>query len=181
MLVSLAAVYLLARRFSRRPDAEAPQIAFGLRPAEPSVVLRAGLLGAGLAAALAALSMLVPSPDPDHAGLINRALSGGAMARISFALTAVLVAPLVEEYVFRGVLLGMLIPRLGRIAAAVLSGAVFWILHAGEWQHYWPAALGIASMTALVTSLRMRTGSIVPGIAGHMLYNGALTVLSVLS
>jgi membrane protease YdiL (CAAX protease family) len=180
MVASATAVYLLGRRFSRRAGAAPPDVAFGLRPAPRQVVVRAALLGAGLAIALGALSAIVPPPDPGNMGLINRALSGGAMARIAFAITAVLVAPLVEEYVFRGVLLGMLMTRLGPASAAVLSGTVFWLLHAGEWRHYWPAAVGIATMTALVTTVRMRTGSIVAGIGAHMSYNAALTALSFL-
>ena len=67
---------------------------------------------------------------------------------------------------------------MGGSALRVLSGVAFWMLHATEWIHYWPAAVGVGAMTVLVTVLRMRTGSIVPSIGAHMFYNAALTCVA---
>ena len=178
MIVSALAVFLLTRRFSRR--AGPARLAFALQPAGRRSLLLAAGAGALLAALLSILSVIAPAPEVDDRGLLAQALSGGPLGRIAFGLTAVLLAPPVEEYVFRGVLLGTLLPAIGPIAGGALSGTVFWMLHVAEWSHYWPAALGIGAMTALVTVLRLRTGSIMPGIGAHMVYNATLAVMALL-
>ena len=180
MIVSALAVFLLTRRFSRREGAGPARRAFALQPADRRSQLLAAGAGALVAALLSILSVIAPAPDVNDRGLLAQALSGGPLGRIAFGLTAVLLAPPVEEYVFRGVLLGTLLPNIGPIAGGALSGTVFWMLHVAEWSHYWPAALGIGAMTALVTVLRLRTGSIMPGIGAHMVYNATLAFMALL-
>ena len=70
---------------------------------------------------------------------------------------------------------------MGEVAAGVLSGLAFWLLHVTEWIHYWPAAVGVGAMTVLVTLLRLRTRSILPSIFAHLFYNGALTLVALFS
>lgn len=180
MIASALSVLLLARRFSSRAGAQPARLAFGLRGVSRRWLLLAAGAGALLATLLGIVSMVVPAPDPHEQSLLAQALASGPLGRIVFALTAVLIAPPVEEYVFRGVLLGTLLPAIGPSGAAALSGIAFWMLHATEWIHYWPAALGVGAMTLLVTALRMRTGSIVPSIGAHMFYNAALTCMALL-
>lgn len=180
MVVSALAVFLLARRFSRRAGAEPPRVAFALQPADRRSLLVAAGAGALLATLLGIISVFAPAPALQDQGLLSRALASGPLGRMMFALTAVLLAPPVEEYVFRGVLLGTLLPATGISGAVVLSGIAFWLLHAAEWSHYWPAALGIGSMTVLVTLLRVRSGSILPSIGAHMAYNTTLTAMALL-
>ncbi len=177
MLASALAVFLLTERFSRRTGAAPARLAFALQPADRRSVLLAAGAGALLATLLGILSAFAPAPDVET-GLLAQALSSGPLGRIAFGLTAVLLAPPVEEYVFRGVLLGTLLPIVGPFGGAALSGTAFWLLHAAEWSHYWPAAFGIASMTVLVSVLRLRTRSIVPSIGAHMFYNATLTVMA---
>lgn len=180
MLASALAVFLLTRRFSRRAGAPPARLAFALELADRRTLLLAAGAGVLLATLLGVLSIFAAAPDLENQGLLAQALSSGPVGRIAFGLTAVLLAPPIEEYVFRGVLLGTLLPTTGPFAGAALSGTAFWMLHAAEWSHYWPAALGIASMTVLVTVLRLRTRSIMPGIGAHMFYNGTLTFLALL-
>lgn len=181
MIVSAFAVFLLAKRLTRRINPADPRGAFALLPADRRSLLFAAAAGALMATLLGLLSAVVPSPNVDDQGLLARALDSSAAARIVFGLTAVLLAPPVEEYVFRGVLLGTLLPAAGVTGAAALSGTAFWLLHLSEWRHYWPAALGVGAMTLLVTALRLRSGSILPAICAHMSYNGVLTLLAMLA
>jgi hypothetical protein len=180
MLASALAVFLLTRRFSRRAGAAPARLAFALQLADGRSLLVAAGAGVLLATLLGLLSIFAAAPDVENQGLLAQALASGPVGRIVFGLTAVLLAPPIEEYVFRGVLLGTLLPITGPVAGAALSGTAFWMLHATEWSHYWPAALGIASMTVMVTVLRLRTRSIMPGIGAHMFYNATLTLLALL-
>jgi membrane protease YdiL (CAAX protease family) len=179
MLASALAVFGLSRRFSRRVDAGLAHVVFALRGADARTLAIAAGSGALLATLLALLSFMTPAGNAVDQGLLARMLSSSATGRMVFALTAVLIAPTVEEYVFRGVLLGTLLPA-GEVTAGVVSGLAFWLLHATEWIHYWPAALGVGAMTVLVTDLRLRSGSIAPCIVAHTSYNGALTLIALL-
>src|SRR4051812_3032854 len=82
-----------------------------------------------------------------------------------------LVAPLVEEFFFRGFLYTVLWKRLGPLWAALVVGAVFGLGHA-------PAP--VVSLVALgafgvgLCLLYWRTGSIVPGMALHA-FNNSIT------
>lgn len=172
-------VALYARWLARRCGLDAREL-FALGVAPPPAQRRAALAGFIAGLLLLALASQVDLAEPREHGLLAEALRSSRASRIAFAGTAVLLAPVVEEFVFRGVLMGVLIPVTGPAVAGVLSGTVFWLLHATEWVRYWPAALGIALMTVLVTMLRLRTGSIRPGIWAHLCYNGVLTLVAAL-
>jgi membrane protease YdiL (CAAX protease family) len=93
----------------------------------------------------------------------------------AFAISAfavVVLGPLVEELLFRGLGFGLL-RRYGAITAVVVTAAAFGFWH-GLVQA-WPAlfifGLGIAV-------LRLRTGSILPGYAFHAFFNAAALALA---
>ena len=177
MLTSALAVYALTRRFARRRATGDSRLVYALAGAPAREVALGATTGALLALLLVLISLLTPVASTTDQGLLARVLATSGIGRIVFGLTAVLLAPPVEEYVFRGVLMGTLMP-IGQVGAGVLSGLAFWLLHAPEWIHYWPAAIGIGAMTVLVTRMRLRTRSIVPSILAHLCYNGALTVVA---
>ena len=174
------AVYLLTRRFARRPATGSSRVTYALGGAPAHDVALGATTGALLALLLVLVSVLAPVGNPEDQGLLAKVLAASGTGRLIFGLTAILLAPPVEEYVFRGVLLGTLLP-MGEVAAGVLSGLAFWLLHVTEWIHYWPAAVGVGAMTVLVTLLRLRTRSILPSIFAHLFYNGALTLVALFS
>jgi membrane protease YdiL (CAAX protease family) len=89
------------------------------------------------------------------------------------ALTAVLVAPVLEEVCFRGLLYPALRQRFRMGAAIALSSVAFAAVHTPT---VWlPLAIFAAALAWLVEA----TGSVVPSIAAHMALNG-LTVATVL-
>lgn len=84
-----------------------------------------------------------------------------------------LVAPVLEECLFRGAIEGHLLTLWkGRPwAAIVVSGLIFGIVHLN------PAQMLYASLIGIVLGwLRWRTGSVVPGIIGHILNNSLAVV-----
>jgi membrane protease YdiL (CAAX protease family) len=90
------------------------------------------------------------------------------------AVTAVLVAPVVEEVCFRGLLYPALRQRFRAGTAIVLSSLAFAAFHLPP-TVWLPLAVFAAALAWLVEA----TGSVVPSIAAHMALNG-LTVATVL-
>jgi membrane protease YdiL (CAAX protease family) len=177
-VVVLAARQLLAPlglRFAR---------AFGLRP-EPggwwallrtsAVLIAAGVfidIALGLLSELAGLSShWTEWFDEDLAwgspGLVVASLLG-----------TVLFAPMLEEFVFRGLLYGTLRRRLGWPAAAVLSAALFAAAHG-----YGVAGFGSVFASGVMWAVAYeKTGSLLPGMAAHAANNvsAACAVLALL-
>lgn len=89
----------------------------------------------------------------------------GVMATI---LTAVVVAPLAEEAIFRGVVFPGLRERWGQIAGIVVSSALFALIHF-QWYQFVPIFL-LGVLLAWVTSA---TRSIWPAIMCHAAFNGS--------
>jgi sodium transport system permease protein len=85
-------------------------------------------------------------------------------------LLIVFAAAISEEVCFRGMLFGGLRRRLPRVAAALLAGLIFGVLHAITGLTAVPPLVFFGLVLAL---LYEKTGSIVPGIILHMLNNSA--------
>lgn len=88
-------------------------------------------------------------------------------------LLIVIAAPISEEVCFRGFLFGGLRERLPRLAAALISAAIFGALHAVTGISAVPPLIVFGFVLAL---LYERTGSIVPGIILHMLNNSVALI-----
>jgi len=88
-------------------------------------------------------------------------------------ISMAIAAPILEECLFRGAIEGHLLKiwKDKPWAAIVVSGLVFGIVHMN------PAQVLYASLIGLVLGwLRWRTGSIIPGIIGHILNNSLATL-----
>jgi membrane protease YdiL (CAAX protease family) len=90
-------------------------------------------------------------------------------------LAAVVVAPVVEEIVFRGLLFGALAPRIGVLAAALVSAVIFGAVHGDMVLFPTLAALGFVSAIAYAA-----TGNLWVSIALHAANNaiGAAALVS---
>lgn len=84
----------------------------------------------------------------------------------SLFFTVVLVAPVTEELLFRGIILRGLLGRFRPWTAIVLSATLFAFMHMNPWQLIPPFALGL-----MFGWFYLRTGSLWPCIAGHALNN----------
>lgn len=119
----LLVLFVLSRRKGH------PDLGFAIEGRDV-VYLGAGLfLQLGLAILFLPLSTLL-LPESESAQQVGTALAGleTTPARIAAIVTAVVLAPVTEELLFRGVLLKVLEPRGRRITLAVTSG-VFAIFH----------------------------------------------------
>jgi membrane protease YdiL (CAAX protease family) len=96
-------------------------------------------------------------------------------ARVSivlFGILGVLVAPLVEETIFRGFLYPVIARWMGVAAGIVITGTLFGLMHAAQLG----GALGQISLLILVgivlTWVRARTGTVAASYLVHLGYNG---------
>lgn len=110
---------------------------------------------------------------------VMKMLEGGLSAGtiVLSALTAVVLAPLVEEMMFRGLLLGALVRksqivdaryrRLPVMVANVAVSVFFASLHASAW----PSPIGIFVLSLGLGKLYIATGRLWPSIAAHAVFN----------
>ena len=134
----------------------------GLVPPRPGSLgwLYVGLLAAGAVVGIA-IGQLAGPQEP--AGLL-----------LLFSL--VIWQPVVEELAFRGIMQGVLLrTRLGRIRLAGLSGAngltslAFVVLHIVH--QPWPWALAVFAPSLLFGYFRDRSGSVLPPLVMHVVFN----------
>ena len=94
-------------------------------------------------------------------------------AYLANAVAIVIVAPVVEELVFRGAGVTLL-RRYGNLAAAIGTGLAFGLAHGLVEGLPVLAFFGVA-----LAVLRMRTNSVIPGMVLHSLFNGIALVAAV--
>jgi membrane protease YdiL (CAAX protease family) len=163
---AFASVLLAAVRLHARDD-EPLRETLGLRPLRPAVPLLAFVAGAALQLPLAELANLVQrlAPVPRELLLRQQRLLDASTPAVALAafVSFVVVAPLSEELLFRGVLLRGLGVLHGRVVALVASSALFALAHLGAW-----SALAYALVAGLVLgAVVLRTGSTIASIALH--------------
>jgi membrane protease YdiL (CAAX protease family) len=78
----------------------------------------------------------------------------------------VLIAPVTEEYVFRGLLYPAIRDRSSRFVGALVSSVMFGVVHMS-----WTAGPALFALAMLLCYLYERTGSVWPGILVHVLNN----------
>lgn len=135
----------------------------------PSRLWIAGVLLALLTAVVSdGFTLLAGRPivPPEFRPIFADPLTG-----VTFALFAVLVPPVVEESIFRGVLLPALERTYGRFWAIALSAVAFGLVHSSTYGLDWHPIV-LSSVTGLLLgALRVYSGSLWPAIAGHSAMN----------
>lgn len=91
--------------------------------------------------------------------------------RFALALVVVSVGPLVEELLFRGVLLSALLQRFRTGWSIVISSLAFALVHLPGLQYQWYALPELALLALVLAWLRLRSGSIWPGVVAHGVNN----------
>ena len=178
LVLALAAgtILLLVRRHSPRLWSLAQPPGFGfVRPTRLGFLLLA--VGIGLLAPVLGgwLTHVLAQGHPVSQNIQQLGENTPLGWRVPLMLMVVSLGPLVEELLFRGVLLSALQPRWGRLGAAVLSSVVFALAHLPglNWQVFALPALWLLAMA--LAWLRLRSGSIWPGVVAHAT-NNALAV-----
>ncbi|MCL4078641.1 CPBP family glutamic-type intramembrane protease [Coriobacteriia bacterium Es71-Z0120] len=129
------------------------------------------LVGARLAAIAYGLAVRSAGLAPDSSTLLQT-FGAGATGLVLAAALVVFVGPVVEELVFREVLLKGMLSRFGVPAAIAVQALIFAALHRSLWLFVPMAVLGAA-----LGWLAHDRGGLKPAIAVHAAYN-AITVVA---
>lgn len=187
-LVLIAAQLAAVAFVVRQAGAPAARGALGLRlPASPARAFAAALaLGLGLRLASAALLRLLPSAgtaaverlvSPSSGVDVPQTLFDAFSGLLAFASVAV-VAPVVEELFFRGVLYGALERARGARVAATTTAVLFVLPHAAQTGGAPAALLSIALLSIVATLARATTGSVVVPVIIHFVHNALVALLA---
>jgi len=143
------------------------------------VVILAALAGVALAYLVAYAMQRLPAEALAEIEAAEAfALPGSLAGMIVLGLLAVLVAPVVEELYFRGIVMPVLARRFSFVAAATVSSAYFSSIHGhlfvlsgiGAW-----TVFGLLFLVGVVLACAARwTGSLYAPVAMHAAYNAAL-------
>jgi len=126
---------------------------------------------------LAILVTLLDSAFPTKQALPIQALLEDHRTAILFMLTAVLVAPVVEETIFRGYIYPVCVRSFGTGWGILVTGTMFGLLHSVQlWGGWWQ--IGFLILVGIVlTAARAATGTVVASFLVHVSYN-ALPVIA---
>jgi membrane protease YdiL (CAAX protease family) len=91
--------------------------------------------------------------------------------RIPLALIAIGVAPLVEEVLFRGVLLSALMRRFSSSVTVLISATLFALVHLEGLHFQWYALPNLLLLALALGWLRLQSASLWPSVLAHGTYN----------
>jgi membrane protease YdiL (CAAX protease family) len=136
------------------------------RPA--SLYLGSGVL---LAFTVAAVSTLLPKAEGP---VPLEELLGDEVSIILVALFGVIIAPLVEELIFRGFIYPVFERKHGATIAILLTSVPFAVLHGPQYAWRWQILILLLGVAIVFGTVRARTGSVVTTTLIHVAYNATL-------
>jgi membrane protease YdiL (CAAX protease family) len=159
---------VLFASFTRKPRAEH----FGLRPARLWPAAGWAALGMLTFYALVALYSVIVQPDAEQTVAQDLGADQGTFGMIAAGFMVVCVAPVAEEFFFRGFFYRALRSRWSVLGAAAIDGLLFGVIHydfSGADALLILPPLGILGF--IFCLVYERTGSIYPTIAMHAVNN----------
>ncbi len=110
----------------------------------------------------------------------SRVLASSRSIVYVIAIMATFSAPIVEETVYRGLIYSAFYKKFGSIVAILFATFLFAGVH---YPQYWGNYAGLISITLLsfaITMIRFKTGSVLPCIVLHTIFNASQSLLLLL-
>ena len=177
LIVSALIVVQMVRRFAPGSIKDRSKDGIGWSLGEPAYLLSGLVIGITLGLGyLSVASVLVP-PDPEmsRGPLAELAITPG-LSQLSWVFIAIIVAPPLEEFLFRGVLFSGIAQSWGQSIAALLVTALFVIIHLPETIHYWPSMIAVLLLGITTLLMRVKSESLGPAVTLHVAYNLVLVI-----
>jgi len=132
--------------------------------------------GCGLSLFVAIVSAQMKTPD----NLPMEELFKYRQTAVLFMAMAVLVAPLVEETLFRGYLYPLFARSFGIAPGIVLTGVLFGLMHGAQLGWTWSLVTILIFVGIIFTIVRARTGSVFASYLMHLGYNSLISFFAIL-
>lgn len=175
LMIGGIVVYRLARRMVERTGEGNTFEPFGWARSPARVIAMAAVAGAVLGAVYLVALAAFPPVSGVQGGLLGRAAAGGGWPLFAWSFLAIVIAPPIEEFLFRGVLFTGFSRTWGPLVAGTIVTALFVAMHVTEAWGSVVAMLAIATVGVATLLMRISTGSLVPAIALHCAYNAAIS------
>ncbi len=150
------------------------------KPQVPAVKAYAAAIAVGiLFASISAYFLISRFETPSTP--MGDALQGNksSVVFLCFILLGLVIAPLLEEFIFRGYFFGVLKTFKGAPVAIAVIAVIFALLHVGQYWGDWLAIFMILLLGLELTLLRAWSGSVLPGVVTHYVYNTLVSVLPI--
>jgi membrane protease YdiL (CAAX protease family) len=171
LITSIIVLYLASRWFPQEIH-EKSMTGAAWKIGPPKFMLLGLSVGVLIAVSYLFLSPLMSTPPDENAiGPFAKMATTPGLQQMLALFIALILAPPVEELLFRGVMFGGFCRSFGATWAAILTTSLFVASHVTEAIHFWPAFLFIALMAVAALWLRLHTKAIGPSIALHLSYN----------
>jgi len=132
--------------------------------------------GCGLSLFVAIVSARMKTPE----NLPMEELFKYRQVALMFMAMAVLVAPLVEETLFRGYLYPLFARSFGVWPGILLTGLLFGLMHGAQLGWTWSLVTILIGVGIVFTLVRARTGSVFASYLMHLGYNSLISFFAVL-
>lgn len=129
-----------------------------------------------LGVAMTILVQLLPAFLPDKSHFPLEKLFSSPESSYAMAAFAVIVAPFMEELVFRGVLFSIFEARAGIPFAIFATAILFAAMHIPEYNGAWDHVFLIFLVGLILSLTRGVTRSLAPSVVLHVTYNGCLMI-----
>jgi membrane protease YdiL (CAAX protease family) len=127
--------------------------------------------------ALSLVVMIIPPLLPEGKSFPLEKMFNSPASAYAIAAFAVLVAPFMEELLFRGLLFAFFEKHGGLTFAIVATAILFAGLHIPEYWGAWNNVIMILVVGLTFSVVRGLTGSLTPSFVLHLAYNGTLMLL----
>jgi membrane protease YdiL (CAAX protease family) len=145
----------------------------GGRPRSPWLFFFAGC---GLSVVVFAVTAKMQAPDDVPIEELFRYKNTALL----FMAMAVLVAPLVEETVFRGYLYPLFAKTFGVAFSVIVTGVLFGLMHGAQLGWTWGLVFVLIAVGVIFTFVRARTGSVFASFLLHLGYNSMIALVTIL-
>ena len=171
-------VLLVTRWLARDAITDGEVTGVGWVKSSPMRCLAGAVLGAVIyLATIFLVRTLFPNLEPESGGPIEAMAKQGGIMLLLLVIGVVVFAPLVEEFLFRGVMLAGFTRSFGLPVAVFFCTSLFVMVHLDAIMRYTPGVIPLTGLALGAVFVRIKFKSVWPAIAAHFGYNGMAVLL----
>ena len=177
-IISGYAVLMVTRWLARDVMTDGEITGLGWAKSSPLRCLAGAALGAIIyCSTIFLVGALFPNLEPESGGPIEAMAKQGGVMLLLLIIAVVIFAPLVEEFLFRGVMLAGFTRSFGFPVAAFFCTSLFVLVHLDAIMRYTPGIIPLTGLALGALLVRVKFKSVWPAIAAHFGYNGMAVLL----